>query len=1164
MNCRWVYTTCTVVLSLLPWLAKAQLQPEFNMSDTTITECQGTLYDSGGPDGIYGINEDLTTVIGNGVGTITVTFLNEFCVEAGLDVLEVYDGNSTAGVLLGSFSGTDLPPVLTAASGYVTFHLTSDLNVSYCGFTAEFDSDVPPPIPPDMTLTNMPACDDNVLHVSLSDAIDCALFDNALWSVFRNGSSVTVNGASPQCVDGLASEIDLQVSEPFGSNCAYTVQCEIQLPDVCGTLHPFTLQYFFLQQGCSVQTTVTAAGGTLCPAACTTVQASAQGCFTYAYSWNNGLPSGPGPHQVCPDTTTTYVVTITEIETGAVAVDSVTVNVYAERIITPSATICQSVADIFLEAESGGTWTGNGIEWETDNVFDPDSVPGGGDTWVIFESEHCTDTVFFNIIPIQTDDITAACPGSPAFQMNATPAGGTWNGPFATSTGTFDPSTLGSYTVLYTLNTCVDTLTVNVDNISGQLELDTLCQSIWSDTIQFAPLGGYWEGIGMIDSLQGIYYPSYMPPGDNIFVYRINGCVDSAHVYIKEINIGPRFVSACPLEAPLVWYDNTGPAPAGGFWSGQGLLNTTSGLFDPGAIPNNTIVDLIYYAPNGCTDTTFVWVIKTDIEPDTAYYCQFDDPVRLDEETLGVRPDWDGQWTGTGIIEPSPDEWYFDPSVAGVGVHTLYFLNNTCEDSVVMKVFPSQLPLSSFSFCSTAPAELLAPGLLMGGTWSGSAALDASTGLFDPGEAETGSYSVYWTNPGGCADSVSITVEQFQPAQIVGLLNNYCFVNENFPISLSPEGGTLTGLTNGTNFNPTFYGVGVHPVNYTVITENCVSSTNINVNVFPPITVDVTSNVNQICPGDGIALTANATGGVSLGSYTYTWSDGGFPVSTHNTTLASTGYISVTVEDGCSDAASDSVLIFVFDRPELAITTSDTLCVGETGTAEVLVLSFGNYATAWNGVEGSAVQAPAGSSQTLTVSDIDHGCNLDTVVFIPAFPAITAAFSINPNKPCIPFKEAGAVSFIDQSQNAVAGTWDFGNGLTQPYAVGQNPVQSYSDAGSYPVTLIVQNYAGCADTLVRNVCILPPTPIFIPDIFSPNGDGKNDVLFVRSQGVVSMKFEVFNRWGERVFRSTSVEEGWDGTYLSKPCMSGSYLYIMDAKLNDDTEVQFKGELTLIR
>jgi gliding motility-associated-like protein len=88
--------------------------------------------------------------------------------------------------------------------------------------------------------------------------------------------------------------------------------------------------------------------------------------------------------------------------------------------------------------------------------------------------------------------------------------------------------------------------------------------------------------------------------------------------------------------------------------------------------------------------------------------------------------------------------------------------------------------------------------------------------------------------------------------------------------------------------------------------------------------------------------------------------------------------------------------------------------------------------------------------------------------------------------------------------------------------------------------------------------------IFVPNIFSPNGDGNNDILFVRSEYIQSMKFQIYNRWGEMVFESKDINYGWNGEYNGKRCNPAVFVWHLEATMTNGQVVQRSGNVTLVR
>ena len=152
-------------------------------------------------------------------------------------------------------------------------------------------------------------------------------------------------------------------------------------------------------------------------------------------------------------------------------------------------------------------------------------------------------------------------------------------------------------------------------------------------------------------------------------------------------------------------------------------------------------------------------------------------------------------------------------------------------------------------------------------------------------------------------------------------------------------------------------------------------------------------------------------------------------------------------------------------------------------------------------------------------------------------------------------------NFINTSTNAVSFSWSFGDG---EFSTLVNPIHLYKRKGTFQVCLIAKSAAGCADTLCKSVSADVNTKLDVPTGFSPNGDGFNDILFVRGGGIETMSFKVFNRWGELVFETTDITIGWDGTYKGQAQEMDAYAYVLSATFVDGSSQSKSGNVTLIR
>ena len=126
-----------------------------------------------------------------------------------------------------------------------------------------------------------------------------------------------------------------------------------------------------------------------------------------------------------------------------------------------------------------------------------------------------------------------------------------------------------------------------------------------------------------------------------------------------------------------------------------------------------------------------------------------------------------------------------------------------------------------------------------------------------------------------------------------------------------------------------------------------------------------------------------------------------------------------------------------------------------------------------------------------------------------------------------------------------------------------NPTASPTETTTY--TVIISDDNGCQTTAsvtvtVESSCV----DIFVPTIFSPNNDGNNDIMCVYGSCISAINFEVFNRWGEKVFETTDPEACWDGKQNGKELNSGVYIFKVVVLLNDGNEIIESGNITLVK
>lgn len=179
---------------------------------------------------------------------------------------------------------------------------------------------------------------------------------------------------------------------------------------------------------------------------------------------------------------------------------------------------------------------------------------------------------------------------------------------------------------------------------------------------------------------------------------------------------------------------------------------------------------------------------------------------------------------------------------------------------------------------------------------------------------------------------------------------------------------------------------------------------------------------------------------------------------------------------------------------------------------------------------------------------------------IHVYPKPMAGFTATPQPP----QNNTPITFTNTSTGAAKYEWRFGDADTL-ITNSINPVNHIYPASQtyYPCLLVTSSY-GCIDTLCKSIQALI-TPLFdVPNAFTPNGDGINDKIFVRGYGIAKMNWEIYNRWGNKVFESTNQLNGWDGTLKGVLQPQDVYHYTLNIEMTNGKKYIKKGDITLLR
>ena len=619
----------------------------------------------------------------------------------------------------------------------------------------------------------------------------------------------------------------------------------------------------------------------------------------------NGIWSGTGITDVNAGTfdpqvagVGTHVITYTYFEpiNDCQNSDTRTIKINALPVVTVPNTAQECISDdnVALSGYSpnGGTWSGTGIVNANSGLFNGQTAGGAGTYELIYtytDGNGCTnmDTMSLSVVDsvsVEAGPLDTVCAYDAPFTINGfTPANGIWTGSGISNsnTGQFDPGSVapGTYPVIYTIGsgTCERSDTTSIlivptptVNAGGDI---TICadNSVFNLT-GFSPAGGTWSGTGITDSLAGTFSPQVAGDGTFTITYTylepINGCENSD---TRTININALPVVTMP---DTLMYCNSGGditlsgyTPTGGIWSGQGITDANSGVFNTvsaGGIGFNnadTTYPLLYIYTdiNGCIDSadlnvTLVFGDTINAGPDLAM-CISDNPDTL----TNFIPTSGGTWSGNGITNASLG--IFDPGAAGAGNWTLTYThgNSTClkQDTreILVGDIPNVLAGNDLEYCISEPQDTLTGFSPPNGVWSGTGITDTLNGYFDPATAGDNAHLITYTftHPvTGCVNSDTRTLE-VNPLPIVdaGDTVRYCDNPDNITLTnYSPLGGTWSGAgiidANNGIFNTTNAGgLGAnnasvaYPVVYTVTSgDGCIDDDTLIVIVEFGDTVD--------------------------------------------------------------------------------------------------------------------------------------------------------------------------------------------------------------------------------------------------------------------------------------------------------------------------------------
>ena len=357
--------------------------------------------------------------------------------------------------------------------------------------------------------------------------------------------------------------------------------------------------------------------------------------------------------------------------------------------------------------------------------------------------------------------------------------------------------------------------------------------------------------------------------------------------------------------------------------------------------------------------------------------------------------------------------------------------------------------------------------------------------------------------------------------------------------------------------------------NYSVdVTDACLGATisanyQVVVPVYPPLVLNQTADLEDICPYVPFLLESNASGG--LAPYSYQWTSNNINLSTNSDYTAipsTTTTYTITVTDVCGQE-TEADIVYTILSPPLVLTMSPTveICPGDSTEISVQPTGgYGQYFYEWfhSGETTQSVWVHPGSTTTYVVSVSDE-CQTFTVeggVEI-VVKAPVADFTISSG---LVFNDV-PIRFQNLSQDAISYEWEFGDGQ---FSTEVHPNNTYDEYGSYLVTLIATDWKGCKDTIQKPVFIEEEWYIYVPNTFTPDQDEFNGTFKVSTVGIRQLSVQIYNRWGQLIFEAENPRFVWDGTYNGVVIPDGTYTYKIDFITNSGREKQLVGHVNSLR
>ena len=571
--------------------------------------------------------------------------------------------------------------------------------------------------------------------------------------------------------------------------------------------------------------------------------------------------------------------------------------------------------------------------------------------------------------------------------------------------------------------------------------------------------------------------------------------------------------------------------------------NGITGTWNPAVVDNQNSATYTFTPTAGlcATTTTFTVTVNPNIVPTFSFGTSL---TICAGETVPTLPTTSsngitGTWNPAVVNNQNSATYTFTPT-AGLCATTKTFAVTVNQNIVPTFNFGTSLTICAGGTVPTLPTT----------------SSNGITGTWNPAVVDNQNSATYTFTPtaGLCATTATFTVTvnpNVIPSFDFGTTLDIC-AGGTVPVLPALSANGVTGTWNPSVVDNQNSGV----YTFTPDAGQCIIPSTVTYTVtVTPNTIPVFSfgNALSICTGGTVPVLPST----SVNGITGTWSP-----SVVNNQSSGTYVFTPTPAPGlCVTNFTFTVTVNAIVTPTFSFGTFQSVCIGAT----VPVLS----ATSSNGIAG-----------TWSPAVVDNTINA-TYTFTPNAGqcATTTTFELEVN--AIPTLSSGADTsvydgaIVPQFNFTVSSganiNWTNSNTSVGLAASGTGNVPSFtaSNLTNAPVTAtIIANpqIGGCIGVAQQyTVTVLPLNKdVFVPNVFTPNRDGKNDQVYVYGNYITKLDMRIFNQWGQMIATITDKTQGWDGTYKGSPQPVGVYMYVLKAELSTGKTVTLKGSITLIR